>query len=142
MSLATATSDAPRFRHLADIIGIVVGLALLALSIWPSGLTASDEATQVSNSPDTWYLLRVFAGIAALAAVAIGQRWRQRTVARVLMASAGVALLVTLLPFNEFDVRALLTVLLPALLLLVAAAAVGPMPPPEPPHTSGVDRTA
>ena len=131
MSLSTATRDAPRFRHLADVVGIFVGIGLLAISIWPSGLTASEEAAQVTRSPNTVYLVRALAGIAALAAVIVGQRWRQRTIARVLMALAGAALLVTLLTFNEFDTRALLTLLLPGLLLLVAAAAVGPMPSPQ-----------
>jgi peptidoglycan/LPS O-acetylase OafA/YrhL len=137
MSFSNATTDTPRFRHWADVVGIVVGLGLLAISIWPSGVTASEEAAQGTRSPDTVYLVRALAGLAALASVVVGQRWRQRTVARVLMASAGAALLFTLLTFNDLGARALLTLLLPALLLLAAAAAVGPMPRPQPPHAGG-----
>lgn len=128
MTTSASTSDAPRTRHWADVIGIVTGISLIALSIWPSGVTASEEAVEATAIPDAVYVVRVLAGMAALAAVFLGQKWRRRTAARALMGGAGAALLVTLLVFNQFEGRALLTMLLPGVLLVVAAFAVGPMP--------------
>jgi hypothetical protein len=45
-----------------------------------------------------------------------------------LLLVAALALVVLLFMFRDFGPRALLTVLLPAILLLLSATAVGPMP--------------
>jgi hypothetical protein len=68
------------------------------------------------------------AGAFALASVAVAQRWKLRPLARALLAVAAVGLLIVLFMFRDFGPRAMLTVLLPAMLLLVSAFAVGPMP--------------
>jgi hypothetical protein len=60
--------------------------------------------------------------------VTVAQRWKLRSMGRTLVILAAAGLLVVVFTFDEFGLRALLTVLLPAILLLVSAFAVGPMP--------------
>lgn len=131
MTANTTVQNHPRSRHWADVVGIVVGVSLIAVSIWPSGVTASSEATEVASSQSLVYLVRALAGMASIAAVLVAQRWQARGTARALMGVAGATLLISLVVFREFEARALITVLVPGILLLIAATAVGPMPAPS-----------
>jgi hypothetical protein len=116
-------------RHWADVLAIFTGLALLGLAIWPGPQSASAGAARESGgNQEILWLSHAIGGALALASVAIAQRWKLRPLARVLLATAAVGLVVVLFTFRDFGPRALLTLLLPAVLLLVSASAVGPMP--------------
>jgi len=118
----------PQSRNLADLVTIVTGFALLGLAIWPGPQSASAGAAREAGNPQLLWIAHAAAGAVALAAVVSAQRWQLRQIARGLLVIAALGLLAVLLVFRDFGPRALMTVLLPALLLLGAATAVGPMP--------------
>jgi hypothetical protein len=127
--LATgATPQSPASRHWAAVICIVVGVTLLGVSIWPSGLTASAEATRETPLPDVAYVARALSGGLSLAAVLVAQRWRRRALSRLLLWIASAALLAALVLFNDLGARSLLTLGTPAVLLMIASLGIGPMP--------------
>ena len=125
--MAVSTRGAQR-RHWADVVAIFTGLVLLGLAIWPGPQSASAGAAQEAGNPDLLWLAHATAGAVALAGVVVAQRWQLRPMGRLLLVIAALGLLSVLIVFRDFGPRALLTVLLPALLLLAAAMAVGPMP--------------
>jgi hypothetical protein len=124
----TVSTRGPRSRNWADVVAIFTGVALLGLSIWPGPPSASAGAARESGNPQLLWISHACAGALALVAVAAAQRWQLRPVARGLLVLAALGLLSVLVVFRDFGPRALLTVLLPALLLLGAATAIGPMP--------------
>jgi thiol:disulfide interchange protein len=124
----TAEGTGARRRHWADVVAIFTGFVLLGLAIWPGDPSASAGAAREAGNPQLLWGSHAFAGAAAIAAVFLAQRPQRRTIARLLLALGGLALLAVLVVFNDFGTRALLTSLLPALLLFVAATSVGPMP--------------
>jgi hypothetical protein len=126
-TVGTAQQSVQR-RHWADVLAIFTGLALLGLAIWPGPQSASAGAAREAGNPQLLWLAHAFAGAAALAGVGVAQRWELRPLGRALLILAAIALLGVLFGFRDFGPRALLTVLLPALLLLVSASAVGPIP--------------
>ncbi len=115
-------------RHWADTLGIVTGVALLALAIWPGVQSVTAGAARDAGNLDVLWLVHALGGLTALAGVTIAQRWKLRSFGRTLVILAAAGLLVVLFSFDDFGLRALLTVLLPAILLLVSAFAVGPTP--------------
>jgi hypothetical protein len=116
-------------RHWADVVAIFTGLALLGLAIWPGPQSASAGAARESGgNQEILWLAHAAAGALALGSVAIAQRWNLRAIARGMLAVAAVGLVVVCFTFRDFGPRALLTLVLPAMLLLVSAFAVGPMP--------------
>jgi hypothetical protein len=115
-------------RHWADTLGIFTGVALLGLAIWPGPTSATAGAAQEAGNLEALWLVHALAGLTALAGVTIAQRWKLMSFGRTLVIVAAAGLLAVLFTFDNFGLRALLTVLLPAILLLVAAFAVGPMP--------------
>jgi peptidoglycan/LPS O-acetylase OafA/YrhL len=123
-----ASRTGAKRRHWADVVAIVTGLALLGLAIWPGSPSASAGAAIESGRPDYLWLGHALAGGIALLGVTAAQRWGLRSLGRSLLIIAGLGLVALLVMFHEFGPRAILTVLLPALLLLAAAASVGPMP--------------
>jgi len=125
--MATSQQAAHR-RHWADVLAIVTGVALLGLAIWPGPHSASAGAEREAGNAQALWLAHALAGASALISVGIAQRWGLRPLARALLLIAALALAVLLFMFRDFGPRALLTVLLPALLLLISATAVGPMP--------------
>ncbi len=127
-SSISPTRDARSSRGWADLLAIMTGLALIALSIWPSGATAGDDAELQLGQPDIAYVVRIAAGIMAVFAVFIAQRWRNRNTGRVLLIAAAIALVALLAASRDFGARSLFQTLVPAALLGLAATAVGPLP--------------
>jgi peptidoglycan/LPS O-acetylase OafA/YrhL len=122
------TTRGAQSRHWTDVIAIFTGVALLGLAIWPGDPSASAGATREAGNPQLLWGSHVVAGVAALGAVFVAQRWQRRPLARAMLIVGALALIAVLFVFNDFGARALLTTLLPALLLLVASTGVGPMP--------------
>jgi hypothetical protein len=112
-------------RHWADTLAIFTGVALLGLAIWAGANSASVGAAQEPGNLDVLWLVHALAGLTTLAGVTIAEQWKLRSFGRTLMMVAAGGLLVVLFTFDDFGLRALLTVLVPAILLLVAAF-VGP----------------
>ena len=125
--MAVSTQGA-QGRHWADVVAIFTGLALFGLAIWPGPQSASAGAAQEAGNPQLLWLAHASAGALSLAAVVAAQRWQLRPISRILLVVAALGLLSVLIVFRDFGPRALLTVLLPALLLLAASTSVGPMP--------------
>lgn len=121
-----ATTTSARTRDWADFLAILTGVALVGLSIWPGGITFSNEAEAVIGYPALLWLARAAAGGAAIAAVLLAQRWERRGAARALLVGGAGLLLLALLMFRDFGARALLMSIVPAAALLVAAVGVGP----------------
>jgi cytochrome bd-type quinol oxidase subunit 2 len=117
-----------KVRNWADFLAILAGVYLLALSIWPGGHSASNEAAWESRYPQILWITRAITGIAAITAVVIAQRWKRRALARGLLLIAALALIGILLMFRDFGYRALVTVLLPGIALLIATIGIGPLP--------------
>jgi len=115
-------------RHWADTLAIFTGVVLLGLAIWPGPQSATAGAAREAGNLDVLWLVHALAGLATLAGVTIAQKWKLRSFGRVLLVAAAAGLIVLLFSFHDFGPRALLTVLLPAILILVSAFAVGPMP--------------
>ena len=122
------STQGPQARNWADAVTIVTGFALLGLAIWPGPQSASAGAAREAGNPQLLWLAHAAGGALALAGVVVAQRWQRRPLARILLVIAALGLLAVLIVFRDFGPRALLTVLLPALLLLGTATAIGPMP--------------
>jgi hypothetical protein len=120
--------DKPETRHWTDLIAIVTGVALLGWAIWPGGHRMGQGVAEEIDYPGGRWVLWIVTGAAAIGAVAIAQRWRNRGLARAMLAASGIALLAFLLFVNDFTARAVLPLALPGILLLIASAGVGPMP--------------
>lgn len=118
---------AGRARNWADFLAIVTGVALIASSLWPSGMTAGEQATRETGNLDTAYLVRIIACVLAIGAVVVAQGWRRRSVARVMLFGIAAALLVSVALLDDFGPRSLLTLLGPAVLFCIAAVGLGPV---------------
>jgi hypothetical protein len=118
-------------RNVAGVAVILTGVILLALAIWPGDPTASAGAVNELGRPVFAWATHGIAGILALGAVFVAQRPAWRAIGRIMLVLAGVSLLVALVVARDFGLRALLSLLLPALVLLSAAPALGPLPPPQ-----------
>jgi O-antigen/teichoic acid export membrane protein len=115
-------------RHWADVAVIIVGLGLFGLAIWFPPFTTTTGADEVKTAPMVWPIYAIAGGLTLLGLFA-GQRWRLRTLARVLLIAAVVVLAVGLFTgFRELGPAAWLTVIIPGIVLLVAAPFFGPMP--------------
>jgi hypothetical protein len=124
-------TEGPRTRLWADVVAIVVGVALLGIGIWPSDVTASRGAERELGSPDVAMLARWLGGALAVGGVLIAQRWRRRRLGRTFLIVAALVLLAAFASARDFGWRAWFTLALPAALLLAAAFAAGPMPAPS-----------
>jgi peptidoglycan/LPS O-acetylase OafA/YrhL len=125
-------SASTRARHWSDILALFVGVTLIAISMWPSGITGSEDAAQEIASPTFVHLARILAGVLAICAVFVGQRWSRRSTARLMLGFAAVLLFAALVVFRDFGPRALLATVVPGVLLLVAALGVGVLPTTQP----------
>ena len=123
-----AIAESKQGRPWADVLAILTGLVLMALAIWPGEPQANTDAARESANVQLQWLAYAIAGGSAIAAVLIAQKWQRRPLARALLVLGALVLLGVLLVFRDFGVRALLTVLLPAVALLISATAIGPMP--------------
>lgn len=114
-----------RRRHVADATVIFVGLVLLGLAIWSPPFSPSP---QVRNIVSTWQIYAVAGGL-SVAALIVGQRWRWRTLARLMLFAAAVVLVTGMFSaFRYLGPAAWLTAIVPAILLLAATPFFGPMP--------------
>lgn len=120
-------AHAGRARNWADFLAILTGVALVASSIWPSGVTAGEEATREMGNLDAAYLTRILVGVLAVGAVVVAQGWRRRGVARVILFGLAVALVAVMAAFGDFGPRSIATMLVPAVLLAIAAVGLGPV---------------
>ena len=118
-------------RNVAGVAVILTGVILLALAIWPGDPTASAGAARELGRPVFAWASHGIAGILAIGAVFVAQRDRWRALGRVMLVLGGVLLLAALVMARDFGARALLTLLLPAVVLLASATALGPLPPPR-----------
>jgi hypothetical protein len=115
-------------RHWADVVVILTGMVLLGLALRPGEHNANTDAAREAGEARTLWAAHAVAGAMAITSVFAAQHDRYGWLARVLLVLAGAALIGSLVLFNDFGVRAMLTMLLPGLLLLLAATSVGPMP--------------
>lgn len=118
-------------RTWADVLALLTSVVLLALAIWPGDPTASEAASAELGSAQMVWGLHALGGLLALGGLVIAQRWRWRTIGRVMVGVAGVALVAGLVVTRDFTGRSLLLLLLPGVALIASSLALGPMPPPE-----------
>jgi hypothetical protein len=112
-------------RHWADVAVIFIGLILLGLAIWSPPFSPSHE---VRNVISAWQIYAVAGGL-SVAAFLVGQMWRWRMLARLMLFAAAVVLVTGVFSaFRYLGPAAWLTAIIPAVLLLAATPFVGPMP--------------
>ena len=115
----------------ADILALVASVTLIATSIWPTDFTVDADAPAEALNPGLLVPLHIGAGAAGILGVVLAQSAARRGLGRAVLVAAAVALLLGLFMFRDFGVRAIVTILLPALALLAGAFGVGPMPTDE-----------
>jgi len=123
---STATGDS---RQLADLFAILLGMSLLGMALYGGSLIATGEGEEIRYGQIVW-LVYFLTGTIALIATGMAQWERWQTIARIVLAVDGLLLLAGLLAFNNFGVRALLTVALPGVALIVLSRFLGPLPRP------------
>ena len=128
----TTTAASPKARHWSDFVAILVGVALIGISLRPGGQNASTEAAQDFGNPKWALIVHITSGALALASVFLAQRRGARNgLPKTLMLVAAALLLgmfIMSIVSGLSGTRSWLTLLLPGLLLLGASFAVGPMP--------------
>ena len=123
-----AALDRAANRNWADLLAIVTAVSLIGISIWPGTPSTSIGADRETTATPALWLAHIASGSLVIMAVFIGQKWQNRSLARLLLVGGAIVLLGALLVFRDFTTRALLTTIVPALALLVSAFAIGPMP--------------
>src|SRR3990170_328353 len=122
VSPATANS-----RQLADFFVILVGMSLLGLALYGGPLVATGETEEIRYGQIVW-LVFFITGTVALVATGMAQWERWQKIARIVLAVNGLLLLGGLLAFNNFGIRALLSVALPGVMFIVLSRFLGPIP--------------
>jgi peptidoglycan/LPS O-acetylase OafA/YrhL len=122
-------SAAGQRRRWADIVVILVGLALVGLAAWNAPISAGAEPDETRSIPSIYMAYAVGGGL-ALAAVFAVHRWKG--VGRLLLLAAALVLLGYGVAGYQQGEALWLTVVLPGLLLLGAAPFFGPMPRANP----------
>jgi hypothetical protein len=117
-------------RNFANTIAIIIGVILVALSMW-GGSAAGVGETGESRASVPW-LTHFSAGALAIAGVLIAQRWKLRRLGQVCLVVSAVILIGALLMFRYFGPWAWATLILPAVALLAATPFLAPMPAPKP----------
>ena len=123
---------APAFensRQIADFFAILLGMSLLGMALYGGSLIATGENEEIRHGQLVW-LVYFVTGSVALIATGMAQWERWQRIARIVLAVDGLALLGGLVAFNNFGVRALLTVALPGVALIVLSRFLGPLPRP------------
>lgn len=123
----TTTADS---RQLADLFAILVGMSLLGMALYGGNVIVTGEGGEIRYGQVVW-LVYFLTGTVALIATGFAQYERHQSLARIVLAVNGVALLAGLVAFNNFGVRALLTVALPGVAFIVLSRFLGPLPPPR-----------
>ena len=118
-----------RRRSMPNIVVILTSVALIGFAIW-GGSTYGMLDTAESSSPFLPAVPHIVAGGLGLAAVLVGQRWRQLTFARLLLLLAAVILLGTVALLEYTGPWAWYSLIIPALLLAGSALFLRPVPPP------------
>lgn len=116
-------------RQLADFFAILLGMSLLGMALYGGSLIATGEGEEIRHGQIVW-LVYFVTGSVALIASGMAQWERWQTIARIVLAVDGLALLGGLVAFNNFGVRALLTVALPGVALIMLSRFLGPLPRP------------
>jgi cytochrome bd-type quinol oxidase subunit 2 len=117
-------------RNVANIIAMVVGAVLVALSVW-GGSAAGVSETGESRAAVPW-LTHFSAGALAIAGLFIAQRWKRRRLGQLALVISAAILLGALIRFRYFGPWAWFTFVLPAVALLVATPFLAPIPAPGP----------
>jgi peptidoglycan/LPS O-acetylase OafA/YrhL len=114
-------------RRWADVAVILCGLGLFGLAIWFPPFSTTTGAGE--TAPTIAWPIYGSAGGLTLVALFLGQRWRWRALARVLLVAAVLILAYGLVTrFRDVGPAAWLSVILPGIVLLVATPFFGPMP--------------
>ena len=116
-------------RQLADFFAILLGMSLLGMAMYGGSLIATGEGEEIRHGQLVW-LVYFVTGSVALIATGMAQWERWQTIARIALAVNGLVLLGGLLLFNNFGVRALVTVALPGVVFIALSRFLGPLPPP------------
>ena len=114
-------------RQLADFFAILLGMSLLGIALYGGALVASGEGKEIRYGQLVW-LVYFVTGTVALVATGFAQYERYQSLARIVLAVDGLVLLAGLVAFNDFGVRALLTVALPGVVLIALSRFLGPLP--------------
>jgi hypothetical protein len=117
-------------RNFANTIVIVVGVILVALSMW-GGSAAGVGETGESRASVPW-LTHFSAGALAIAGVLIAQRWKLRRLGQACLVIGAIVLIGALVMFRYFGPWAWATLIIPAVALLAATPFLAPMPAPKP----------
>jgi hypothetical protein len=124
----TTTAATGNSRQLADLFAILIGMSLLGIAMYGGPIVATGEGEEIRYGQIVWLVL-FLTGTVALIATGFAQWERYQTAARIVLALDGLALLGSLVAFNNFGVRALTTVAVPGVLLIVLSRFLGPLPP-------------
>jgi peptidoglycan/LPS O-acetylase OafA/YrhL len=116
-------------RNVANMVGIVAGAIMIALSMW-GGSAAGVSETGESRAAVPW-LVHFSAGALAIAGVLVAQRWKRRRLGQIALVISAVILIGAVIGFRYFGPWAWLTFVLPAVALLVATPFLAPMPAPD-----------
>jgi hypothetical protein len=120
-----AEQESRNRRRWADVAVILAGLELWGFAIWP---TPFADTAEVGRHLAVWQVYALAGGL-TVAGFLLGQNWRFRGVARVLLLGAVAVIVLGLLTtFRDLGPAALLTLVIPGLLLLLAVPFFGPMP--------------
>jgi hypothetical protein len=117
--------------NIANIAVILTSVFLAAIAIWPGQPTASTDAMRELRVPDYSWIAHGLSALLGIGSVFVGQRWKWRTYARLLLALAALLLVGAFVMEGTYGPRSILTLLLPGVVFAVAAVTFGPMPPPN-----------
>ena len=123
---STATPGTEASRQLADFFAILIGMSLLGMALYGGSLIATGEGEEIRYGQIVW-LVYFVTGSVALIATGMAQWERWQSIARIVLAVDGLALLAGLVAFNNFGIRALLTVALPGIVLIGLSRFLGPI---------------
>lgn len=116
-------------RHWVTLLVIVASLYALAFAIWSPPAAAGPEAGAEARDVGAWWWIQVVGGGLGLASVLVALR--RATLARGMLAVAGVVLILGVFTFGELSWVPLVTLALPGAAMLLAAPFMGAMPTPE-----------
>lgn len=118
-----------RRRRWADVVVIGVGVFELMLAAYGALLSRPGGVAFLVDAPGGYYAAMGIGGTLAVTSAPVALR--SVALARTLSIAAGVVLLLGLFALRTVDARAVLVLVLPALLLFAATPFLGPMPTPE-----------
>jgi hypothetical protein len=127
MNDQTQTASATSHQW-ADLVAIMLGMSLLGMALYGAPLIASGEREEIRYGQIVW-LVYFLTGTVALIATGFAQWERYQTIARIILALNGLALLGGLFAFDNFGWRALVTVALPGVVFILLSRFLGPLPP-------------